>query len=260
MGGDSAVTTRVASQGPYGRGVSWIDPVMLKSASGAAAAGLLALAGAWFWPPAGRAACLPSPVVPGTNCAEFTADSPSDVVNLYWLYNLALNRFFQLSVFTTASQPVVIQQPQWSKDGIDWIPFAPLTLTAEDSGLSFTNIVSLPAPVGNPLHVRYTIPAGPLNPAGTLQAGDVVSSQLISNANGSTSPQWDSARELLVPVLRAQAGNRYIVEQRDHVDAPDAVPGPLPVLGAVGGLTVTRRLRRQLRLASESAGQGQLSA
>jgi hypothetical protein len=234
--------------------------VILKSASGAAAAALLALAGLWGWPPAGRAACEPTPVVPGTNCGTFTPDSASDVVNIYWLYNLALNRFFQLSVFTTADQPVVIQQPQWSRDGSLWTAFTPLSLTAYDSGLTFTNVVSLPAPIGNPLHVRYTIPAGPWNPAGTLEQNDVVSSQLLSNANGATAPQWDSASSMLVPVLRAQAGNRYLVEQRDHVDAPESVPGPLPLVGVVGGLAVTRRLRRRLRLASESAAPGQLSA
>lgn len=227
---------------------------MLKSASGAAAAALLALAGLWGWPPAGRAACEPTPAVPGNNCGAFTPDTPSDVVNIYWLYNLALNRFFQLSVFTTATQPVVIQQPQWSQDGASWTSFAPANLTADDSGFAFTNIVSLQAPIGHPLHVRYTIPASPQNPAGTLGEGDVVSSQLISNANGATSPQWDSGRELLVPVLRAQAGNRYLVEQRDHVDAPADVPGPLPLLGVVGGLQTCRRLRRRFRLASESAG------
>ena len=233
--------------------------MILKSASGAAAAALLALAGLWGWPPAGRAACEPTPVVPGTNCGAFTPDSASDVVNIYWLYNLALNRFFQLSVFTTADQPVVIQQPQWSRDGSLWTAFTPLSLTAYDSGLTFTNVVSLPAPIGNPLHVRYTIPAGPWNPAGTLEQNDVVSSQLLSNANGATAPQWDSAKSMLVPVLRAQAGNRYLVEQRDHVDAPESVPGPLPLVGVVGGLAVTRRLRRRLRLASESAAPGQLS-
>ena len=234
--------------------------MILKSASGAAAAALLALAGLWGWPPAGRAACEPTPVVPGTNCGAFTPDSASDVVNIYWLYNLALNRFFQLSVFTTADQPVVIQQPQWSRDGSLWTAFTPLSLTANDSGYAFTNVVSLPAPIGNPLHVRYTIPAGPWNPAGTLEQNDVVSSQLLSNANGATAPQWDSASSMLVPVLRAQAGNRYLVEQRDHVDAPESVPGPLPLVGVVGGLAVTRRLRRRLRLASESAAPGQLSA
>jgi len=233
--------------------------VILKSASGAAAAALLALAGLWGWPPAGRAACEPTPVVPGTNCGAFTPDSASDVVNIYWLYNLALNRFFQLSVFTTADQPVVVQQPQWSRDGSLWTAFTPLSLTANDSGYAFTNVVSLPAPIGNPLHVRYTIPAGPWNPAGTLEQNDVVSSQLLSNANGATAPQWDSAKSMLVPVLRAQAGNRYLVEQRDHVDAPESVPGPLPLVGVVGGLAVTRRLRRRLRLASESAAPGQLS-
>jgi len=233
--------------------------VILKSASGAAAAALLALAGLWGWAPAGRAACEPTPLVPGTNCGAFTPDSASDVVNIYWLYNLALNRFFQLSVFTTADQPVVVQQPQWSRDGSLWTAFTPLSLTANDSGYAFTNVVSLPAPIGNPLHVRYTIPAGPWNPAGTLEQNDVVSSQLLSNANGATAPQWDSAKSMLVPVLRAQAGNRYLVEQRDHVDAPESVPGPLPLVGVVGGLAVTRRLRRRLRLASESAAPGQLS-
>lgn len=233
--------------------------MILKSASGAAAAALLALAGLWGWPPAGRAACEPTPVAPGTNCATFTPDTPSDVVNIYWLHNLANNRFFQLSVFTTADQPVVIQQPQWSRDGSLWTAFTPLSLTANDSGYAFTNVVSLPAPIGNPLHVRYTIPAGPWNPAGTLEQNDVVSSQLLSNANGATAPQWDSASSMLVPVLRAQGGNRYLVEQRDHVDAPESVPGPLPLVGVVGGLAVTRRLRRRLRLASESAAPGQLS-
>jgi len=226
---------------------------MLNKASGAVAATLLALAGAWVWPPASRAACLATPVAPGTNCATFTPDTASDVVNIYWLHNLALNRFFQLSLFTTADQPVVVQQPQWSKDGSLWTSFTPLNVTAVDSGFAYTNIVSLPAPIGNPLHVRYTIPAGPQNPVGTIEQDDVVSSQLISNANGATAPQWDGGRELLVPVLRPQAGNRYLLEQRDHVDAPAAVPGPLPVLGAVGGLTVCRRLRRRLRIASGSA-------
>lgn len=229
---------------------------MLNKASGAVAAALLALAGPWLWPPASRAACLPTPVVPGTNCATFTPDSASDVVNIYWLYNLALNRFFQLSLFTSADQPVVVQQPQWSKDGSLWTSFTPVSLTANDSGFAYTNIVSLPAPVGNPLHVKYTIPAAPQNPAGTIEPDDVVSSQLISNANGATAPQWDTGRELLVPVLRPQAGNRYLLEQRDHVDAPSAVPGPLPWLGAVGGLTLSRRLRRRLRIASGSATQG----
>ncbi|MFM1811861.1 MAG: hypothetical protein RLZZ336_799 [Cyanobacteriota bacterium] len=233
---------------------------MLKSASGAAVAALLVLAGAWVWPPAGQAACLPTPAVPGTNCATFTPDSPSDVLNIYWLYNLALNRFFQLSVFTTAEQPVVIQQPQWSQDGSNWTSFTPLSLTAVDSGFAFTNVVSLQEPIGHHLHVRYTIPAAPLNPAGTLTQDDVVSSQLISNANGATAPQWDSGRDLIVPVLRAQAGNRYLVEQRDHVDAPDAVPGPLPLLGAIGGLSACRRLRRRFRLASESAVPGRVGA
>jgi hypothetical protein len=233
---------------------------MLKSASGAAAAALLALAGVWVWPPAGRAACLPTPSVPGTNCITFTPDSPSDVVNIYWLYNLALNRFFQLSVFTTADQPVVIEQPQWSRDGSSWTSFTQQTLTADDSGFAFTNIVSLPAPIGNPLHVRYTIPAAPQNPAGTLEQNDVVSSQLLSNANGAHAPQWDSSRELLVPVLRAQSGNRYLIEQRDHIDAPDAVPGPMPLLGAIAGLSACRRLRRRFRLASESAVQDPVAA
>lgn len=233
---------------------------MLKTASRAAAATLLALAGVWVWPSAGQAACQPTPVVPGTNCAAFTPDTASDVVNIYWLYNLSLNRFFQLSVFTTAAQPVVIQQPQWSKDGALWTSFTPSTLTADDSGFAFTNVVSLPDPIGNPLHVRYTIPAPPLNPAGTFGTDDVVSSQLISNANGATAPQWDSGRELLVPVLRAQAGNRYLVEQRDHVDAPDAVPGPLPLLGAVSALGLCRRLRQRIRLASESADQNRVAA
>lgn len=230
---------------------------MHKRASGAAAAALLALTGAWIWPPAGRTACLPTPVAPGTNCATFTPGTASDVVNIYWLHNLALNRFFQLSLFTTADQAVVIQQPQWSKDGFVWSSFTPQNLTATDNGVAYTNIVSLPAPIGNPLHVRYTIPAAPQNPVGTIEQDDVVSSQLISNANGATTPQWDAGRELLVPVLRPQAGNRYLLEQRDHVDAPADVPGPLPLLGAVGGLSVCRRLRRRLRIASGSATQGQ---
>jgi hypothetical protein len=233
---------------------------MLKSASGAAAAAVLALAGMWVLSPAGRAACLPTPAVPGTNCTTFTPDTPSDVVNIYWLYNLALNRFFQLSMFTTADQPVVIQQPQWSKDGSSWTSFTQPNLTADDSGFAFTSIVSLPAPIGNPLHVRYMIPAAPQNPAGTLEQDDVVSSQLISNANGATTPLWDSGRKMTVEVLRAQAGNRYLVEQRDHIDAPDAVPGPMPLLGAIGGLSACRRLRRRFRLASESAVPGRIAA
>jgi hypothetical protein len=75
---------------------------MLNKASGAVAATLLALAGAWVWPPASRAACLATPVAPGTNCATFTPDTASDVVNIYWLHNLALNRFFQLALFTAS--------------------------------------------------------------------------------------------------------------------------------------------------------------
>ena len=61
---------------------------------------------------------------------------------------------------------------------------------------------------------------------------------------------WDSDREMLVPVLSRLAGNGYLQDQRDHVDAPDSVPGPLPLLGVAGALSFSRRLRRRLKTAS----------
>ena len=224
---------------------------MLKAACKAVAVSLLCLAGAGLWPSPGEAACLPTPSEPGTNCAEFLPDSPSDVVNIYWQYNLARNRFFQLSLFTSALNPVAVEQLQWSQDGTSWTSFQPITLQADNSGFpAYTNIVSLPSPIGNPLQVRYTIPAEPLNPAGTFAQDDVVSSQLISNRTGYSTPMWDSDREMLVPVLSRLAGNGYLLDQRDHVDAPDSVPGPLPLLGVAGALSFSRRLRRRLKTAS----------
>ena len=224
---------------------------MLKAACKAVAASMLCLAGTGLWPSPGEAACLPTPTEPGTNCAEFLPDSSSDVVNIYWQYNLALNRFFQLSLFTSALNPVVIDQLQWSQDGTSWTSFQPNTIQTDNSGfLAYTNIVGLSNPIGNPLHVRYTIPAEPLNPVGTFAQDDVVSTQLISNRNGYNTPMWDSNREMTVPVLTRMAGNGYVLDQRDHVDAPDSVPGPLPLLGAAGALSFSRHLRRRLRIAS----------
>lgn len=209
-------------------------------------AALLMLGGAVLSGAPSQAACLSTPTDVGTNCAVFTADSDSHVVNDYAVDNLAANRYFQLGFFTTASNPVTITDMAWSRDGNLWSNFATQSLQAGDeSNPSYTNVVSLPSPMGDPFHVRYTIPAGSTNPTGTFAEGDWVSSLLISNRDGGFRMQRPLNGGSPVAVLRSKGGNLYAAVQRDHQDAPDAVPGPLALLGVVTGLSAARRLRQK---------------
>ena len=211
----------------------WLAPLLI--GSGAAA----------LTSPA-RAACLASPLDPTTNCATFTPESNSDVVNRYEVDNFKLNRHFQLGLFTTAARPVTITNLAWSRDGSSWSDFAtPSLIAGDETNLSFTNIVSLPTELGDLFHVRYTIPAGGMNPPETFAEGDFVSSQLITNRDRATALAWDPAAMASVPVLKGKPGNRYALVQRDHQDAPSPAPGPLALLGVAAGLRAARQLRRQ---------------
>ncbi|MEB3173035.1 MAG: hypothetical protein VKL97_04155 [Cyanobacteriota bacterium] len=167
-------------------------------------------------------------------------------MNIHELFNLERAQFFQLGFFTSANQPVTIGNPAWSRDGALWTAFTPSSLQANDSGdLTYTTIVALGEPVGNPLHVRYTIPTAPSNPLGTFSEGDVVSSMLIANTNGATEQRMDADLDQEVNVLRFQANNGFLMEQRDHRDDLSPVPGPLPLLGASSALALARRLRKR---------------
>lgn len=226
---------------------------MRRSSWGTTAAALGSGALLWLTPAAGTAACLPSPVVDGTNCAVFLPDTDSLVHNTYRSFNLQQATAFQLSGFTTASQPVTLDALAWSRDGLTWTPWSTPQLVIDNSGdLAYSPIVNLGEAIGSPLHLRYTIAAPPQNPPGTFTTGDVVSTILLANANGYTRLQPDSSSTLTVPVLSRQAGNGFLAEQRDHQDAPQSVPGPLPLLGALAGLTTARRLRRRCRAAGLS--------
>jgi hypothetical protein len=206
-----------------------------------------------------QAACVPDPAISGTNCSVFTVDTPSDVLDIFDLEQQSQNRYIQMAFFTDALQPVAIQDLSWSRDGGLWTPFTPLNLHADNSGrLAYTSIVDLQAPVGPLLQVRYTIPTAPANPLGTFSQGDAVSSQLFTNSDGFTGPRFDSDQNRNVPVLRRRAGNGFLLEQRDHLDAPNgpepaAVPGPLPLLGLAASWSTCRQLRRRVRLAAAGA-------
>ena len=203
----------------------------------------------------GHAACLPTPVVEGTNCAAFTPQSDADVLNIHELFNLERAQFFQLGFFTSANQPVTITNPAWSRDGALWTAFTPSSLQADASGdLTYTGVVALGETIGSPLHVRYTIPTAPSNPVGTFNDGDVLSSMLIGNTNGATELRTDADLGQAVPVLRFQPNNGFLMEQRDHTDDLSEVPGPLPLLGAAAALTLARRLRKRVATAASESG------
>ena len=216
--------------------------------SGAASGSLLGLmlSAAVLGGAPSHAACVASPLDPGTNCATFTTNTDSFVVNHYAVDNLAINTSFQLGFFTSATNPVTITDLAWSRDGSTWFDFATqMLLAGEDPALRYTDVVSLAQPMGDPFQVRYTIPAAPFNPAGTFVEGDFVSSQLISNRDGKTKTEWDPEAMASVTVLKGKPGNRFTVVQRDHQDAPVDVPAPLAWLGVAGGLAMARRLRQQ---------------
>jgi len=183
-------------------------------------------------PSRAQAACL---TTVGENvCATFDASTPSTAVQSFTSQNLQTNRYFQLSLLTNAGFSYTITDLAWSKDGISFTNFSPISLSLNANGSrSYTNIVNYGSAIGIPLYLRYTLPTG-------VALGKVIEGTLIANNNGSNN----------LGVL-SDSLNNYLFEGRESLSvagsAPEAVPAPLPVLGAAGFFSFSRRLRRRIK-------------
>ena len=179
-----------------------------------------------------QAACL---TTVGENvCATFDASTPSTAVQPFTSQNLQTNRYFQLSLLTNAGFSYTITDLAWSKDGTSFTNFSPISLSLNANGSrSYTNIVDYGSAIGIPLYLRYTLPTG-------VALGKVIEGTLIANNNGTNNAG-----------ILSDSLNDYQIINRDSLSvagsATQAVPGPLPVLGAAGFYAFSRQLRRRIK-------------
>lgn len=206
----------------------------------------MSLLGAVISVPEAKAVCLPPPIPNANNCLTFDQTGTTTPTFTYVDANLNSNGFWQLT-----SNYGAITQFNISTKGLTNIAWTPV-------GGAFVSQVFTPAsnpsaPILSPVSFTFEIPDGlvPIGGDYDLQLSSnnndqrvAMTGDLVLDGNLATNPN----------------GNTYSVSRASiRVDDPvippptDAVPGPLPLLGAGAAFGFSRRLRSRVNAARQVA-------
>ncbi|MFZ0409713.1 MAG: hypothetical protein WAM11_16630 [Cyanobium sp.] len=176
---------------------------------------------------------MASNVAGNNNCAFFNPLTPSFAIQQFDTTNLSVNQYIQFgfSVKDVAAPVTFTDVAYQFSSSTPWITLGIGSMTASDPTIAWSQIVTS-SQVAPGLRLKYTIPAG-------MNYGSLVQSTLITNGNGAT------VNGHLVGGSSYNSMNYYAEENRSSV----AVPGPLPVFGAISAFAMSRRLRRRIKQA-----------
>jgi len=196
--------------------------------------GLLAGGGAVFAPNSAQAACVSSADAGANACFTFTPTTSSFAVQTYSTANLKTNQYAQFG-FISNGPSVTLTGVEYSFDsGSTWNTYGTGSFAVTSTatyGSVINDVLIQPG-----LKFRYTIPTG-------LSVNDAIQSTLLTNDNGNVG---------IGTTLISSFNNFAQVERLSTAvaQAPDAAPGPLPVLGAAAAFSASRRLRRRIQSAA----------
>ena len=176
-----------------------------------------------------RAACVSTADSGANGCFTFTPATSSFAVQTYNTSNLNTNQYAQFG-FQSSGPAVTLTGVEYSfNGGSSWNTYGAGTFSVS-STTSFGSVINSPS-IQPGLKFRYTIPTG-------LSVGDIIQSTLLTNSNGNV-----GSGTTLISLT-----NNFAQVDRAST-AVDAVPGPLPVLGAISAFSASRRLRRRVKQA-----------
>lgn len=192
-------------------------------------------------PAPASAVCLSGDLVAnGTDCQLFNPSSDSQATNRFNDPDLNATPYAQMGFRTNAALgDVQITGISWFDDSsATWVNFTPTNLSPVGGSYVYTNPFDFsPSVAGAPLLTRFTIESG-----SSLVSGDIVQSILVASAIGSVDGNGRLNESQTI-------GDAFLLANRNQ----EAVPGPLPLLGAGAAFSYSRRLRRRISSGAKAA-------